>query len=544
MSADLIHLVNSLGQPEVLVVGDLMLDRYVWGDAERISQEAPVILLRADKREERLGGASSVAMMLRALGAKVALAGVVGDDHDGGRIRKLLDELGIHHDAVVIDDSRPSTVKERYIGRAQQRHPQQMIRVDYEVRDPLSAESEARLKQSLAGRIRRCDIVLISDYDKGVCTPGVVSHAIATARSLGKRVLVDPIRCGPLACIPITPRVDTGVHASRAGASRATAGVNSRSDSATVHPYVKYRGCSAMTPNRLEASLATGRSVQTGPESLAAADLLRRDYDMEAGIITLDKDGMALVRDAQRTIFPTRPRQVYDITGAGDMVLSVLGIALAAGADYADAIRLANIAGGLEVEKIGVAPVTRDEILRDIQLGMNPDGEARLALISPQRKIVSRDGLHGELESIRRRGQRIAFTNGCFDLLHAGHVQYLFEARSQADLLVVGLNSDASVRTLKGLDRPYNPQSARAEVLAALTAVDYVTIFDELTPLELIQLVRPDVLVKGADYLRQDVVGAEFVESYGGRVHLAALKPGFSTTNLSKSIGLERKQVA
>jgi len=435
-------------------------------------------------------------------------------------------------------------VKERYIGRAQQRHPQQMIRVDYEVRDPLSAESEARLKQSLAGRIKKCDIVLISDYDKGVCTPGVVSHAIATARSLGKHVLVDPIRCGPLAGSPLAPRVDMGVNAGGLVAAREAAGINSRSELTPLHPYDKYRGCSAMTPNRLEASLAMGRRVQSGPDALAAAEQLRRDYDMEAGIITLDKDGMALVSDGQRTIFPTRPRQVYDITGAGDMVLCVLGIALAAGADYADAIRLANIAGGLEVEKIGVAPVTRDEILRDIRLSMNPDGEPRQALIAPGRKIVRREELQVELESIRRRSQRIAFTNGCFDLLHAGHVQYLFEARSQADLLVVGVNSDASVRTLKGHDRPFNPQSARAEVLAALAAVDFVTIFDELTPLELIQLVRPDVLVKGADYRKQDVVGAEFVESYGGRVHLAALKPGYSTTTLSKSAGVERKQVA
>jgi D-beta-D-heptose 7-phosphate kinase/D-beta-D-heptose 1-phosphate adenosyltransferase len=527
MSADLIHLVESLGQPEVLVVGDLMLDRYVWGDAERISQEAPVILLHADKREERLGGASSVATMLRALGAKVSLAGVVGDDPDGGRIRQLLDDLGIDHEAVFIDDSRPSTVKERYIGRAQQKHPQQMLRVDYEVRHPLGSEQEAALKEALVSRIKKCDIVLVSDYDKGVCTPGVVTHAIGTARAVGKRVLIDPIRCGQLA-----PRV--------AGS------VNSRSELTTLaHPYEKYRGCSAMTPNRLEAALATGRSVHTGPEAFAAAQQLLEQLDMEAGIVTLDKDGMALVRrDGRKELFPTRQRQVYDITGAGDMVLCVLGIALAAGADYADAIRLANIAGGLEVEKIGVAPVTRDEILRDIHLSLNPEPDARPALVAPHGKIVPRDELKLRLDALRQAGKRIAFTNGCFDLLHAGHVQYLHEARQQADVLVVGLNSDASVRALKGRDRPYQPQAARSEVLAALAAVDFVTVFEELTPLALIQLVRPDVLVKGADYRKEEVVGAELVESYGGRVHLAALRPGFSTTGMGKAVGLERKQVA
>jgi D-beta-D-heptose 7-phosphate kinase/D-beta-D-heptose 1-phosphate adenosyltransferase len=500
MSADLIELVERLGQPDVLVLGDLMLDRYVWGDAERISQEAPVILLHADKREERLGGASSVATMLRALGAHVALAGVVGADHDGGRIRQLLDDLQIDHECVLVDSHRPSTVKERYIGRAQHRHPQQMIRVDYEVRDALMPALEDKLKQVLLNRIKKADIILVSDYDKGVCTPGLLAHVFQTACGLDRRVVVDPIR---------------------------------RSD------YGKYRGCAAMTPNRLEAGLATGRPVRTTDDALAAADQLRQQLAMEAAIVTLDKDGMALSHaDGRRQVFPTRPRQVYDITGAGDMVLSVLGMAMAAGADYGAAIRLANVAGGLEVEKVGVAPVTRDEILHDLH------HEGRL-VGAPARKIVDRETLRRELENRRRAGQRVAFTNGCFDLLHAGHVQYLQEAKAQAEVLVVGLNSDASVQALKGTHRPFQPAAARAEVLAGLQAVDYVTVFAELAPLELIKLVRPDVLVKGADYRKDQVAGADVVESYGGRVHLATLKPGFSTTHLAeKFAGRERKQVA
>jgi D-beta-D-heptose 7-phosphate kinase/D-beta-D-heptose 1-phosphate adenosyltransferase len=289
-----------------------------------------------------------------------------------------------------------------------------------------------------------------------------------------------------------------------------------------------------LTPNRLEAGLATGRQINSADEALQAAEQLRQELDLEAGIVTLDKDGMALVhRDGAKKIFPTRPRQVYDITGAGDMVLSVLGITLAslrdkgASADYEAAIRLANIAGGLEVEKIGVATVTRDEILRDLLRSSSGATSIQLA-----DKLLPIERLQQELASRRRLGQRVAFTNGCFDILHAGHVQYLQEARAQADLLVVGLNSDSSVRLLKGAHRPINQVTARAQVLAGLQAVDFITIFEEATPLALIQALRPDALVKGANYQKHEVVGADFVEAYGGRVHLAPLREGFSTTGI------------
>ncbi|MBI3412007.1 MAG: D-glycero-beta-D-manno-heptose 1-phosphate adenylyltransferase [Planctomycetes bacterium] len=493
MSTDLIELVQSLGQPRVLVLGDLMLDRYVWGDAERISQEAPVILLRADRREERLGGASSVATMLRALGAKVSLAGVVGNDVDGGRIREMLRDQGIDQDGVVADEDRSSTVKERFIGRAQQRHPQQMIRVDYEDRRPLEEPALGKLAGVIKELLPRVDIVLISDYDKGVCTPAILAAVISQCRALGLKTIVDPIRGGD---------------------------------------YRKYHGSSAITPNRLEAGLATGRTLDNWSEIHEAAKHLQEKLDLEAAIITLDKDGMVLGRrDGRIKHLPTRPRQVYDITGAGDMVLSVLGMALAAGADYEPAITLANVAGGLEVEKIGVATVTREEILRDLwHAGHSPLSNGKLVLL---------DLLEQELEYRRKLGQRVAFTNGCFDVLHAGHVQYLKEARAQADLLVVGLNSDSSVRALKGTGRPVQPLSARAQVLAGLEAVDFIVVFDEATPLALIEAIKPDVLAKGADYSRDQVVGAEFVESYGGRVHLAPLAQGFSTTTL-----LERMRAA
>ena len=489
MSADLIELVQNFGRPRVLVVGDAMLDRYVWGDAERISQEAPVILLRADKREERLGGASSVATMLSALQADVSLVGVVGGDSDGIRIRQILDGLSVDHAGLRTDAGRPTTVKERYIGRAQHKHPQQMLRVDFETREPVGGEIEAKLCEAVEAEAGRADVVLVSDYDKGVCTPAVVAATVAAAGKRGVRVVADPIR---------------------------------------GRGYKKYRGCSSMTPNRLEAGLATGRTIGSNDEALAAARQLRDELGLEAGIVTLDQDGMALAhRDGTEAIYPTRPRQVYDITGAGDMVMSVLGLALAAGADYPAAIRLANVAGGLEVEKIGVATVTREEILND--LFHTPAPADPIAATSKVRTLAS---LLPELAARRRLGHRVAFTNGCFDILHLGHVQYLTEARAQADCLVVGLNTDASVRGLKGPGRPVNPEDARAAVLAALRDVDYLVLFDDPTPIELIRAIRPDVLVKGADYRRDQVVGADLVEGYGGRVHLAGLREGYSTTKL------------
>jgi D-beta-D-heptose 7-phosphate kinase/D-beta-D-heptose 1-phosphate adenosyltransferase len=290
-----------------------------------------------------------------------------------------------------------------------------------------------------------------------------------------------------------------------------------------------------MTPNRLEAGLATGRVIETNEDGLLAARSLRERLDMEAAIITLDKEGMALChQDGRADIFPTRIRQVYDITGAGDMVLAVLGMALAAGADYPEAIKLANIAGGLEVEKIGVVPVTRAEIIEDI---CKSSLAGKSETLSGAQKIMGRDSLLRELEQQRKLGRKIVFTNGCFDVLHAGHVQYLREARAQGDILVVGLNSDSSVQMLKGPTRPVNKIDARSVVIAGLECVDFLAVFEEKTPIDLIRSIRPDVLVKGADYHKDEVVGGQFVESYGGRVHLANLRKGVSTTNILERLG-------
>ncbi len=486
MASDLIDLINRLGEPSILVLGDVMLDRYVWGHAERVSQEAPVVTLRATRREERLGGAASVASMLRALGAHVTLAGVVGDDADAQRLRDLVDDQGINQDLLWTDRRRPTTVKERYLGLAQQRHPQQMLRVDYESREPISQSVGDDLARLILSRWPRWDAVLVSDYGKGVCVPSLLAPLIDTGRRRGIPVLVDPERQGD---------------------------------------YRKYIGCTAITPNRLEASFAAGCPVEDISQALHVAAQLQKSLDLEAAIVTLDKDGMALsLRNHEPQHFPTRPRQVYDITGAGDMVLAVLGLAMAGGADFPTAVRLANVAGGLEVERVGVATLRRAELIADL-LHLPPDD-----------KVFDLGELVFDIEHRRRSGQRIVFTNGCFDVLHAGHVQCLREAKAQGDWLIVGLNSDRSVRELKGPGRPINNIHTRAAVLAGLQVVDAIVVFDEPTPLHLIEALRPDVLVKAGDYRREEIVGADFVESYGGRVHIAAYRAGVSTTELIRRI--------
>jgi D-beta-D-heptose 7-phosphate kinase/D-beta-D-heptose 1-phosphate adenosyltransferase len=488
MSRDLISLVNALGAPRVLVVGDVILDRYTWGDAERVSQEAPVILLRADKREQRLGGAANVCNLLRGLGARPTLAGVVGDDDDADQVRDELRRAEVGCTTVLTDPMRPTTVKERFMGRAQQRHPHQMLRVDKETRDPLADAIETKIVRLIADALPDQDVVLISDYSKGVCTPGLLTEVIKLARAAGKRVLVDPIR----------------------GAD-----------------YSRYRGASAMTPNRLEASLATGGKIATATDAIPLARKLLHDLDLEAAIVTLDKEGMALVHgDGRERIFPTRMRQVYDITGAGDMVLAMIGMCLAAGADYEPAIRLGNIAGGLEVEKVGCAIVTRDEILADL-------GGHRYRADG---KILDRNTLAGEVVARREGGQRIVFTNGCFDILHAGHVRYLQEAAAHGDCLIVAINSDSSVQAIKGPARPIIPEADRASMLAALEVVDYVTVFSEATPHALLNLLRPDVLIKGGTYSHHQVVGWEVVESYGGTVVVGCEVKGLSTTAIVERI--------
>ncbi len=489
MSYHLIDLVENLGHPRILVLGDLILDRYIWGDAERISQEAPVILLLQDKQEIRLGGASNVANMLRGLEAGVVMAGVVGDDADGVVARTELERAGVDCGAVIVDPSRPTTVKERFIGRAQHRHPHQMLRVDREVKTAIDARIEAQLLQACLEVLPECAAVLVSDYAKGVCTPNLLHALIAACRERNLPIIVDP---------------------------------------ASTAEYAIYRGATAVTPNRLETTNATGIAVKTIDDALAAGRRLCQQLDLDHAFVTIDSDGIALARrDGDCEHLPTRKREVYDITGAGDMVLATIGVGAAAGIEPADLARLANIAGGLEVEQIGVVTISREQIIADLLLHDRGGSE----------KVFPLEELSRQVNARKRLGQTIVMTNGCFDVLHVGHVTYLQQAAREGNCLVVAINSDASVRGLgKGDDRPIFPQAQRAMMLAALEVVDYVVVFDEPTPHDVILALQPDLLVKGGTYRPEEIVGRELVEEYGGAVKALGVVPGISTTEILRLI--------
>jgi D-beta-D-heptose 7-phosphate kinase/D-beta-D-heptose 1-phosphate adenosyltransferase len=490
---ELLDVLDCLGHPRVLVLGDLILDRYTYGDAERISQEAPIVVLRSTRREERLGGAANVCNMLRGLEAEVVCAGVIGEDEAGRAMQALLAAAGVETSALLADPSRPTTAKERFIGRAQAKHPNQILRVDHEVTTPLATELEDLLIQRIQAQLPTCDVVLVSDYSKGVCTPRVLQAIIDAARKLQIPVLVDPVRDGT---------------------------------------FDRYRGATLIKPNRVEAERALGRPIRNPLDALAAGRQVCADYNAQLAVITLDSDGMALVHaDGSGDVFPTRVRNVYDITGAGDMVLATLGLCLADGISPQNAVRLANVTGGLEVEQPGVVVLNRAEIRADL-VAMQPGGP----------KIGDLDTAALRAAHARQQGRRVVFTNGCFDLLHVGHVTYLEESAALGDYLIVGVNSDASVRALKGPQRPVINERDRAAMLAALAAVDFVVVFDEDTPHNLLRAIRPDVLVKGGTYTPEQVVGHEIVLAYGGKVCVTGVVDGISTTRIVESIAQPMKK--
>lgn len=496
MSYHLIDVVERLGNPRILVVGDLILDRYVWGDAERVSQEAPVILLREERQEIRLGGAANVANMLRGLEAEVTMAGVVGTDIEATEVRNALNQNSVDCSALVTDPERPTTVKQRYIGMAQHRHPHQMLRVDREVRTPLSDVVRDKLQAAIFSNIEQFDAILISDYGKGVCHPQLVADLINKARACGKPVIVDPPSSG---------------------------------DCRT------YVGATAITPNRLETSRATGMEILTTEDAFAAGRKLCEQLKLDYAFVTLDSDGIALsMKDGSHELLSTRRREVYDITGAGDMVLATIGVGAAAGVEPADLARLANVSGGLEVEQIGVVTINRNEMVADLLGGDRSVGDKMCSLDEVGRHVAAR----------RRIGQKIVMTNGCFDVLHTGHITYLQQASELGDCLVVAINSDDSVRRLgKAADRPVFPQQHRATMLAAMEGIDYVVVFDEDTPHAVIETVRPELLVKGGTYTEDEIVGKKEVEAYGGSVQALGVVPGISTTEVLRRLRGEPETV-
>ena len=482
MQTELIKIVDAFVGRRVLLVGDFMLDRYVFGDAERISPEAPVPVLRVRERQDRVGGAGSVAFNVTTLGGSVQCFGLLGRDTFGDTVEQTLREAGADADGLLRVDDRPTITKTRLVGLAEHRHRQQILRVDDEIVRPPSDADQQRLLAAFRAALTEADAVCLEDYDKGVLSESLCAALIASARGQGKPVLVDPGRSGA---------------------------------------WAKYRGATLLTPNRAELELGAGRALEDGELTPAATELVR-SLELDAMIVTLGRDGARLVlRDGGVRDFPTQPRAVYDNTGAGDAVLAMVAMAVAAGATLEQAAPLANIAGGLEVSKFGCVPIRREEVIEELERRAN----------AGRGKLRSVEELVSELTARRQRGETIVFTNGCFDLLHPGHVELLEQSRSLGSALVVGLNSDASVRAQgKGDDRPIRRERDRARMLAALDCVSYVVLFDEPDPGRLIERVAPDVLVKGSDWAGKGVVGQEFVEANGGRVALIDLVEGYSTT--------------
>ncbi|MFZ5374732.1 MAG: D-glycero-beta-D-manno-heptose-7-phosphate kinase [Campylobacterota bacterium] len=457
--------------PRILAIGDLMIDHYLWGGCERISPEAPVQVVDIARETTVLGGAGNVINNLVALGAQVRVGGVIGDDENGAELKSMLRAINVEGEGLSLQSGRKTSKKSRIIASNQQ-----ILRYDRESKDPIAAQSEEALLAYVERVIEECDIVILSDYGKGVITERVAQGVIASAKAAGKKVLVDP----------------------------------------KGKDYSKYRGAYLLTPNRKEASEATGIAIRDDESLRRALLMLKETCDLECSMITLSEDGIAVFDESMRR-FPTVAKEVYDVTGAGDTVIASLSYALACGLSIDEAAPFANHAAAVVVGKIGSATVTLDEIDAYESSLRQSTSDAHIKTSQEIALIASR---------LKSEGKKVVFTNGCFDILHVGHVKYLQEAKSYGDVLIVGLNSDSSVRALKGPTRPVNGEADRAYILAALESVDYVVMFSDETPYELIKSVAPDILVKGGDYEGKTVVGAEFA----GELRLVRFVDGKSTT--------------
>ncbi len=457
--------------PRILVIGDLMIDHYLWGGCERISPEAPVQVVDIARETTVLGGAGNVINNLVSLGAQVRVAGVIGDDENGAELCSMLRAIGVEDRGLILQSGRKTSKKSRIIASNQQ-----ILRYDRESKEAISLQSEEALLEHVKGTLGECDVVVLSDYGKGVITDAAAQGMIAAARAAGKKVLVDP----------------------------------------KGRDYSKYRGAYLLTPNRKEASEATGISIRDDDSLHRALLALKETCDLECSMITLSEDGIAIYDENMRR-YPTVAKEVYDVTGAGDTVIASLSYALAAGLSIDEAAPFANHAAAVVVGKIGSATVTLDEI---------DAYESSLRQSTSDAHIKSHEEIFAIAQRLKHEGKKVVFTNGCFDILHVGHVKYLQEAKSYGDVLIVGLNSDSSVRTLKGPTRPVNPEADRAYILAALESVDYVVLFSDETPYELIKSIGPDILVKGGDYEGKKVVGAEFARE----LRLVTFVDGKSTT--------------
>jgi len=479
----LYRLLDGFHAARVVVLGDVMLDRFVYGSVERISPEAPIPVVNVERFLDMPGGAANVARNIASLGARVTLLGVVGED---AWAEDLLTQLGASPSIearLVSDASRPTSVKTRYVADGQQ-----VMRADRESRLWLPAQVEQRLLCEYSSALDNAQVIVLSDYAKGVLSDTVTRTAIDIARRAGKTIIVDP----------------------------------------KSKDFGRYAGASVLTPNRLELQQACGRECLTDDQVVAGARSVVDNGICDAMIVTRGKDGMSVVQTSETPVhLSTAARQVFDVSGAGDTVVAAIALGLAVGASIVDAAALANIAAGIVVGKRGTATVTPGEIMASLK---PLDGH------TDSQKIFALETVLQLARGWRESGLKIAFTNGCFDLLHPGHISLLDLARRSADRLIVGLNADLSIRRLKGPNRPVQSEVARATVLASMKAVDAVVIFAEDTPIKLIEALEPDVLVKGADYTLNNVVGADIVMKYGGKVVLAALVSGHSTTDTVRRI--------
>jgi D-beta-D-heptose 7-phosphate kinase/D-beta-D-heptose 1-phosphate adenosyltransferase len=476
------QILQGLPNPKILVVGDLILDRYADGKTGRVSPEAPVLVFEFDSERYLLGGACNVAANLRNLGAETSVLGVIGDDEAGRTLRTLLHDDGIDTSCLVTDRTRPTTRKTRYVAKTAQ-----VLRVDEESKAPIAGDAEKELLALLSQRPFPWQSILLSDYGKGVLTPKVIRAAVDAAKSAGGIVVVDP----------------------------------------KGKDYSIYRGVDLLTPNREEAEAATGISIKGTPELHKAAEKLRALTGIKTATITLGKDGIFFENeDGSHRILPTEARQVFDVTGAGDTVVAVLTFCRTCGVSLPDSLALANIAASITVGKFGTWAPSRQEVMARLGEG---GSTGRKILTQPEAAVVA--------TRLRTEGRRLVFTNGCFDILHPGHCEYLQKARSYGDALMVAVNTDESVRRQeKGPGRPINTLEDRMAVLSALAAVDYVVPFDEDTPKDLIEMLTPQVLAKGEDWRDKGVVGREWVESHGGQVVLVPLRQGKSTTSIVEKV--------
>ncbi len=464
-------------QPKILVIGDLMIDHYLWGSCERISPEAPVQVVNVERESSVLGGAGNVINNLRALGAQVDVISVIGGCEISEELKELLADIRVDTQYLITQKDRITSKKSRIIASQQQ-----VVRYDRESTDEISSESQKEILAAFSNIIADYDGVLLSDYGKGVLTKELTNALISIANENNKKVLVDP------------------------------KGLD----------YSKYKGAYLLTPNKKEASEATQVNIKDDASLTQAITQLKTECDLDVSLITLSEQGVAIYDDKLRT-HPTVAREVFDVTGAGDTVLASLGFALACDYDIDDAVKFSNLAAGVVVGKIGSATATLNEII---------EYESSLNKSTSDEHIKTLGEIATLSEELKARGKKIIFTNGCFDILHAGHVRYLETAKSYGDVLILGLNSDRSVTALKGEGRPINIQMDRAYILAALEAVDYVVVFDEDTPYGLIKAAKPHVLVKGGDYEGKEVIGQDIVDE----LKLVQFVDGKSTTRTIEKI--------